>query len=59
MEFADHTQADIIVGIDEKRVKKADDLLSVIESKHPGDQVILSVLRERSIVQIPITLSGE
>ena len=59
MEFADHSQADIIVGIDEKRVKKADDLLSVIESKHPGDQVILSVLRDRSIVQIPITLSGE
>jgi S1-C subfamily serine protease len=59
VEFADHTQADIIVGIDEKRVKKADDLLSVIESKQPGDQVVLTVVRDRNIVQIPITLSGE
>jgi S1-C subfamily serine protease len=59
MEFADHSQADIIVGIDEKQVKSADDLLSVIESKRPGDQVLLTVIRGGRLQQVPVALAGD
>jgi S1-C subfamily serine protease len=57
-EIVDHSQSDLIVGIDGQKVKRSDDLLGVIESKRPGDQVVLSVVRGGETVQIPITLGG-
>lgn len=57
-EIVDHSQSDLIVGIDGQKVKRSDDLLGVIESKRPGDQVVLSVVRGGEKVQVPITLGG-
>ena len=54
----DHSQSDLIVGIDEKVVKQSDDLLGVIEAKKPGDQIVLTVIRNGKSLQIPIVLGA-
>lgn len=59
-ETVDHSQADLIIAIDETRVKQADDLLSVIETKRAGEVVRLTILRAGKALSIPVTLgSGE
>ena len=52
----DHSQSDLIVGIDGQKVKQSDDLLSVIETKKAGDQVVLSVVRGGQVYQVPVIL---
>ena len=54
----DHSQADFIVGIDGHSVKQRDDLLSVIETKKSGDQVMLNVIRRGQPIQIPVNLGS-
>ncbi len=59
-ESIDHSQSDLIVGVDGQPVKHADDLLSMIETKKAGDTVLLTVIRTGKSMQIPVTLgSGE
>jgi len=56
----DRSYADLIVAVDGVRIRLADDLLSAIEAKRPGEQVVLSVIREGREIQVPVTLgSGE
>jgi S1-C subfamily serine protease len=53
----DSSTADVIVSIDNVLVQSADDLLSYIESKKPGQVVTLSVIRSGKLVKIPVKLS--
>lgn len=55
----DRSAADTIVGIDGQRVQTADDLLSVVENKKPGEQVVLTVMRDGETVSLPVTLGEE
>ncbi|MCH5376174.1 MAG: trypsin-like peptidase domain-containing protein [Planctomycetes bacterium] len=56
----DRSSADLIIAVDGQDVRTADDLLSAIESKRPGDQVLLTVIREGRETRVPVTLgSGE
>ncbi len=57
-EVIDHSQSDLIVGIDGQKVKQSDDLLSVIETKKAGDQVTLNVIRSGQLVQLPVILGN-
>ena len=57
-EAIDHSQSDLIVGIDGQKIKQSDDLLSVIETKKSGDQVVLNVIRNGQIIQVPIMLGS-
>ena len=57
-EAIDHSQSDLIVGIDGQKVKQSDDLLSVIETKRSGDQVVLNVIRNGQSIQVPIVLGS-
>lgn len=57
-EAIDHSQSDLIVGIDGQKVKQSDDLLSVIETKKSGDQVVLNVIRNGKIIQVPVLLGS-
>ena len=57
-ESIDHSQSDLIVAIDGQKVRQSDDLLSVIETKKSGDQVVLSVMRSGQLVQIPVILGN-
>jgi S1-C subfamily serine protease len=54
----DRSSADLIIAVDGERVRLADDLLSVIDRKQPGDQVVLTVVREGREVQVPIILGA-
>jgi S1-C subfamily serine protease len=54
----DRSAADLIVAVDGQKVTSADDFLSVIEAKEPGDRVTLTVLRKGKEQQIAVTLAG-
>jgi S1-C subfamily serine protease len=48
--------ADLIVGVDGQPVKTVDDFLDAIEKKQPGNQVVLTVVREGRQQRIPLKL---
>lgn len=52
----DRAAADVIVAVDEQEITSADDLLTIVESKRPGDKVKIGVLRENERIEIPLTL---
>jgi S1-C subfamily serine protease len=47
---------DIIVGINDDRVKNYDDLYNVLDKYRPGDKVNVRVLREKNVVTVPIAV---
>lgn len=55
-ERVDRTAADLIVAVDGRPVKTADDFLGYIESKQPGETVVLTVIREQRKVEVPVRL---
>ena len=50
--------ADIITAVDGKPVRTGDDFLDVIESKRPGDQIVLTIIREGRQLQVPLRLEA-
>jgi S1-C subfamily serine protease len=54
----DFSAADLIVAVDGDSIKNADDFLTAIESKHPGDTIELSVVRDGRQFKVPIMLGG-
>lgn len=58
VERADRETADLIVAVDGDDVKTQDDFLTTIEKKRPGEQVIVTVIREGRRTNISVTLSG-
>ena len=56
-ETVDRSAADLIVAVDQKPVKTADEFLSYIETKRPGDEVTIGVIRESQPVSIKVRLS--
>jgi len=59
IESIDRGAADLIVAVDGQKVTTADDFLTYIESKQPGDRVVLSVLRQGAEVKVPVVLGGD
>jgi S1-C subfamily serine protease len=54
----DRSAADLIVGVDGKPVKTADDFLDAIESRRPGEQTTISVIRGGQERQVPLVLEA-
>ncbi len=54
----DRSAADLIVAVDGKPVKTADDFLDAIESKRPGEQATISVVRGGQQRQVPLVLEA-
>ncbi len=54
----DRSAADLIVAVDGKPVKTADDFLDAIESKRPGEQVSIKVVRGGQGRQVPLVLDA-
>lgn len=52
----DRSAADLIIGIDGKRIKTAEDLLEVIDGKSPGDRVVVTVVRDGEEMPVQVTL---
>ncbi len=58
-ERIDRTTADLIVAVDGQPVKTADDFLSTVESRNPGDKVLIRVRREGRDLDVPLVLAAE
>ena len=54
----DRSAADLIVAVDGKPVKTGDDFLDVVESKQPGDEVVMTVVRQGQTRQVPVRLEA-
>jgi S1-C subfamily serine protease len=58
-ERVDRTGADLIVAVDGQKVRTADDFLSAVESRNPGDKVLVRVRREGHELDVPVVLGAE
>ena len=54
----DRTAADLIVAIDDQKIVTAEDFLSYIEAKRPGDEIQLTVVREGRRLQVGLVLAS-
>ena len=54
----DRTAADLIVGLDDQKIANAEDFLSYIEGKSPGDEVHLTVVRDGRKIQVALKLAA-
>lgn len=54
----DRQAADLIVAVDNQPVRTGDDFLSIIESKPPGTEVTLTVVREGRRLNVPVQLTA-
>jgi S1-C subfamily serine protease len=54
----DRSNADLIVGVDGQKVVKAGDFLAIIEAKRPGDEVVLTIVRQGREMNVPIRLTA-
>jgi S1-C subfamily serine protease len=59
VESIDRNSADLIVGVDGQKITTADEFLSMIEAKRPGEEAVISVIRENREMRIPVRLAGE
>ena len=50
---------DYFKGVDGRPIASVDDLLSVVESKQPGDTVTVTVLRDRKPTDVSVRLQSE
>ena len=53
----DRTAADLIVGLDDQKIANAEDFLSYIEGKSPGDEVHVTVIRDGRKIQVALKLA--
>ncbi len=54
----DRSTADLIIAVDGQRVRVADDLLSIVDQKRPGEETVLTVIREGREIQVPVILGA-
>jgi predicted metalloprotease with PDZ domain len=47
---------DVIIGFDGSKITDADELVEMIDERRPGDEVILTVMREGDEVELTVTL---
>ncbi len=59
IERVDRKAADLIVGVDGRKVESADDLLDYIDEKRAGETIVLEVIRDGKPVQVSLLLGGE
>lgn len=54
----DRAYADTIVSVDGKKIKNGDDFMTIIESRNPGDTVVLGLIRNGKMLELPVKLEG-
>jgi len=55
----DRSTADLIVAIDGKPIRTIDDLLTVLDSKQPGEKAVFTVIRQGRQVDVAVLLDAE
>ncbi|MBP89262.1 MAG: serine protease [Planctomycetaceae bacterium] len=56
--FVDREHADLIIAIDGTPVATKDEFRDLIESKKPGDRVVLRIVRDSRQLDVPVTLGA-
>lgn len=56
--FVDREQADRIIAVDGIAVATGDEFQDAVESKKPGDRVVVRVIRDNRELDIPVTLAA-
>jgi S1-C subfamily serine protease len=54
----DRAYADTIVAVDGQKITTADEFLSYVERRHPGERTILSILRDGQFMDVSVLLSS-
>jgi len=54
----DRTAADLIVAVDGQPVKTGDGFLTIVESKKPGEEVTLTIVRDGKRLDVPVRLAA-
>jgi S1-C subfamily serine protease len=54
----DRSAADLIVGLEGRPIKTADDFLSILDVKQPGDQVVVKIIRGGRETNVPVRLEA-
>lgn len=57
--YLDRSQADLVVAVDGKRIASADEFLGAIEEHRPGEQAVITVMRDDRRVEVPVQLSED
>src|SRR5688572_721990 len=57
-ETIDRSAADMIVAVDGERITSADEFLDLVESKRPGETVVLTVVRQGREVDVRLRLGA-
>ena len=55
----DRSAADLIVAVDGKPIRTADDLLDIVENKKPGEQVTVTVIRDGKKSNVTVRLDAD
>ena len=58
-ERVDRTGADLVVAVGSQPVKSADDFLTAIKTRNPGENVLITVVREGHRLDVPVVLDAE
>jgi S1-C subfamily serine protease len=56
-ETLDRTAADVIIAVDGQKATAADDFLSLVENHKPGEQAVITVLRDGRPIDVPVLLT--
>jgi S1-C subfamily serine protease len=54
----DRNAADLVVAVDGEKIVTANDFLSLIEAKQPGQEVVLTIIRAGREMKVPVRLSA-
>jgi S1-C subfamily serine protease len=57
VERVDKSKADIIIEVDDQKVESPEDFLGYVDEKQPGEEVILTILRNGQRTKVPLTLT--
>ena len=55
----DRSAADLIVAVDGKPIRSADDLLDIVENKKPGERVTVTVIRDGKKSNVTVQLDAD
>ena len=55
----DQSQADLIVAVDGQAVSSVDQFMTIVETRQPGDEVVVTVVRDRQREDVKVVLGGE
>ena len=58
-QFFDRQNADVILKIDDKEVKSADDINDIVGERKPGEEVVVTILRAGREAVLRVRLGSE